>query len=55
MNKINELELEKVKGGGIGVGLGICIGVGALITFIVGIVDGYVNPSKCEESNSKTA
>lgn len=45
MKKINDNELEKVQGGGFS--WGIAAGVVAAITFIVGVIDGYINPAKC--------
>ena len=45
MKKIHDKELEQVEGGGFS--WGIAAGVIAAITFIVGVVDGYVNPIKC--------
>jgi len=45
MKTINEKELEQVQGGG--VSWGLFAGIAAAITFIVGIIDGYTNPTKC--------
>lgn len=45
MNKVNEKDLEKIQGGGFS--WGIAAGIIAAVTFIVGVVDGYVNPIKC--------
>lgn len=36
-------ELNNINGGG----FGIFIGIGLLFTMIVGIVDGYLRPLKC--------
>lgn len=38
-------ELYEVKGGA--VKWGLIAGIGALASFLCGIVDGYINPSKC--------
>lgn len=38
-------ELKQIQGGGISFGMGIFIG-GAL-TFIIGLIDGYVRPLAC--------
>lgn len=43
--KMNKEELLSITGGGISVGA--VAGIGALITFIIGIVDGYLRPQKC--------
>jgi len=43
--KLSKDELLNVTGGGISIGA--VTGIGALITFIIGIVDGYLRPSKC--------
>lgn len=46
MRIIEEKELNEVQGGG-GVAWGIAAGVIAGITFIIGVINGYVNPQKC--------
>ena len=45
MENLKEKELNEIKGGGIsfGVGLLICAGV----VFLIGAVDGYIRPLKC--------
>ena len=43
--KLGNEELLNVSGGGISIGA--LAGIGALITFIIGIVDGYIRPEKC--------
>jgi hypothetical protein len=45
MKEITNEELKQLTGGGISVWGGI--GIGALITFLVGVVDGFVRPLKC--------
>lgn len=45
MNKLNKVELMETSGGGISLGLGLLIGAG--IVFIIGVIDGYVRPLKC--------
>ncbi len=42
---MNKEELLNVTGGGIS--MGTALGIGALITFIIGVVDGYLRPQKC--------
>ena len=44
--KINDKELEKINGGGC-FSWGIFSAVVAGVTFIVGLISGYVNPVKC--------
>ena len=45
MKTINNQELKQIKGGGINFGIGALIGAG--ITFIIGIIDGYIRPLAC--------
>ena len=45
MNKINNEKMQNIKGGGIN--LGLAAGVGAFVSFIVGVIDGIINPAKC--------
>jgi len=45
--KLNENEMLEIKGGAFGLKTAFLIGLGGLITLIVGIVDGYLNPNKC--------
>lgn len=40
-------ELVEVKGGATKAFAGIALGVGAIISFIIGVVDGYLRPVKC--------
>lgn len=42
---LNENELNDIYGGGFGIGLGIAIA--GIVAFIIGVVDGYVRPLKC--------
>lgn len=44
MNRINDKELKAIKGGA---GVGTYILIGGLIVFIIGVIDGYVRPLKC--------
>ncbi len=44
MKKINEKELMKINGGFSG---WVVAGIGILITFIAGVVDGLARPKKC--------
>ena len=37
--------MKKIRGGGLS--LGAIFGIGSLITFIAGIVDGFARPLKC--------
>ena len=45
MEKINNEKMKSVKGGGIN--LGLAASVGAFVSFIVGVIDGLINPAKC--------
>lgn len=45
MNKINNEQLKNVKGGG--VNWSLMAGIGALTSFLVGVIDGLINPKKC--------
>ncbi|MDD3453751.1 MAG: class IIb bacteriocin, lactobin A/cerein 7B family [Bacilli bacterium] len=45
MKKLNEIELKKIDGGGITFGFGLALG--ALITLLSGIIDGYIRPLSC--------
>ena len=45
MKELKKDELMKVNGGGFSIGLGFLIG--GLTTFIIGVIDGYVRPLKC--------
>ena len=44
MKKLNELELSKVKGG---MSAWVAIGIGLIVTFAAGIIDGIARPTKC--------
>lgn len=48
MIELNNEHLSSIKGGGFN--LGIILGVGALVVFIIGILDGYTNPTKCNNN-----
>ncbi len=43
--KMSEKELLAITGGELS--FSVIAGIGALITFIIGVVDGYVRPQKC--------
>lgn len=45
MNNLKEEELRSIKGGG----LGVCILIGGIVIFIIGVIDGYVRPLKCNK------
>lgn len=47
MREIEENELEKVKGGSSSSWIGL--GIGALVIFIIGVIDGYTRPLSCNE------
>lgn len=43
MIELNSRELKNIDGGGIGLVLGLIAGV----SFVIGVIDGYVRPMKC--------
>ena len=43
MKDLTKSELLELKGGGVGIGLLVA----AAIVFIIGVIDGYVRPTKC--------
>ena len=43
MERISNKELKSINGGGFGLGFLI----GGLATFLIGVIDGFVNPLKC--------
>lgn len=44
---LNENELNNIHGGGFS--YGIAMFIGGLITFVIGMIDGYVRPLKCNK------
>lgn len=45
MKSLTNEELKNVDGGGINIGF--LIGLGAGVTFLIGVIDGIVRPLKC--------
>lgn len=45
--KLTKNELLQITGGG--VDLGVISAIGAALTFIIGIIDGYLRPIKCNQ------
>ena len=45
--KLKNDDLMQVEGGAIKALAAILFGIGALAAFITGIIDGYLNPLKC--------
>lgn len=45
MKKMNDKELMEVDGGAVNIGL--ILGIGAGVTFLIGLIDGIVRPLKC--------
>lgn len=45
MTVISEAELNNIRGGGFGLWLAIV----GLVTFVIGVIDGYVRPIKCNK------
>ena len=47
MKKIDEENLEKIKGGEVVSAVWIGIAVAAIVVFISGVIEGITNPEKC--------
>ena len=45
MKKIKEKELHEIKGGSIN--WGMIAGIGAIASFLIGVIDSFINPKKC--------
>ena len=45
MKKINNEQLKKIKGGAIN--LKLVAGISAVASFLIGVIDGLMNPKKC--------
>ena len=45
MESIQNEQLKKIRGGAIN--WGMLAGIGAVLSFLVGVVDGLINPKKC--------
>jgi len=45
MTKIDNNELKTINGGGLGIGAWLAIA--SAVTFIIGVIDGYVRPLAC--------
>lgn len=45
MKKIDNKQLKEIKGGGINWGL--MAGISAVGSFLIGVIDGLINPKKC--------
>ena len=45
MIKIDNNELKNINGGGLS--LGAWLAIASAVTFIIGVIDGYVRPLKC--------
>jgi len=45
MIEINSNDLKSIQGRGISIWGGI--GIGAIVTFLIGVIDGFVRPLKC--------
>lgn len=44
---MNKKDLKEIKGGGIG--WGIALGIAALCVLLIGALDGFTRPLKCDE------
>ena len=47
MEQINKEELKNINGGGLSL-LGAAVLIAGAV-FLIGVIDGYVNPKKCNE------
>ncbi len=47
MVKLNNFELQNISGGGFKIGM--IFGIGALITFFLGLIDGFARPLPCRK------
>lgn len=45
MKKQNNEQLQEIKGGGIN--WSMMAGIGAFTSFLIGVIDGLINPKKC--------
>ena len=45
--ELNAEELSSISGGGIK--FGVYLAIGGLITFIIGVIDGYLRPLSCNK------
>ena len=45
MKDLTSNEMKKISGGGINIGL--WLGIGAGVSFLVGLIDGLIRPLKC--------
>lgn len=45
MNKINNEQMKEIKGGA--VNWSLMAGIGAVASFLIGVIDGLINPKKC--------
>ncbi len=46
MRKLETEELKQVYGGEINIG--IILGIGSIVSFVIGVIDGFVHPKICE-------
>ena len=47
MKIVSDEELSKIEGGALT--LGAILAIGGIATFLIGVVDGYVRPLKCNK------
>ena len=45
MKKLSNEEMKKIDGGGVNIGL--LVGIGAGVSFLIGLIDGLIRPLKC--------
>ncbi len=46
MKTLSVYELNQIKGG---INVSLVVGIVGALTFLIGIIDGYVNPLKCRK------
>ena len=47
MQKLNKKTMKQINGGAIK--WGVIAGIGGFASFIIGVIDGWMNPKKCNE------
>lgn len=45
MKEVKDMELQQIEGGGLSIT--VVFVIGAIITLIAGIIDGFTNPTAC--------
>lgn len=45
MKNLTDNDMKKIEGGGLNIGL--WLGIGAGVSFLIGLIDGIIRPLKC--------